>query len=326
MSRINKLVDVIYMAKDFIGVISGNDYFHQPDLLGNYFIDGKSYYIDFSGKVNWKGDMIEEVPVLFIPSLNRYVAHPGMVLQYGLGSIDMYFLSGKKEFKDNIQKVTNWLLKHCNEDGSYDNYVKELKNDSTIKYYSNNSAMTQGEVLSFVTRIIKFNLVEQDDEILYKLLDIVYKNLISPISKGGGTLYNNDKVILCEYCREDDYIVLNGWVFAIFGILDYSIMTGDEKIKMFLIKTTTTLSEYLNTFIVTNDNWSYYDNKKRLCSPMYQLTHINQLDALTKLFTQEEEFKIALKKIKSGFNNYNKIKYTLNKIIDKLTDTQLYTR
>jgi len=77
------------MAKDFYRIISGTDYFHRPDLIGRYFIDSKSYFTDFTEKANWLGDMSENIPLLSIPSLSKKYSHPGMILQYGLGNIEV---------------------------------------------------------------------------------------------------------------------------------------------------------------------------------------------------------------------------------------------
>ena len=323
MRILRRLSDIAHMARDFYGVISGTDYFHLPDLLGRYFIDGKSYYIDFRGKVNWTGAMDENVPLLFIPALNKNFFHPGMILQYGLGSIDMYFSTGSQIFLENVHHVGAWLFTHSDELGSYNNLLDQLNNNPQIQYYSNNSAMTQGEAISFLTRALRHGMLPNNPDEIRNIIRRIYKNMKLPIEQGGATIYKDGKVYLCEYCRKDEYIVLNGWIFALFGLSDYCIDFDDTEGKNFLRETIDTLADCINSFIVPKDNWSYYDNRKRLCYPPYQITHINQLDALSRL-TGKKEFQSAHAKLVIGNSHYNQVKYTSKKVLEKLFDTQHY--
>jgi len=324
MKIYHKISDIYHMAKDFYRIISGTDYFHRPDLIGRYFIDSKSYFTDFTEKANWLGDMSENIPLLSIPSLSKKYSHPGMILQYGLGNMEMYFLTGDMNYKENVRAVAKWLYTHIERDGSFNNLMQELNSDKNVKYFSNNSAMTQGIALSFLIRTLKYGLLEQSQYDFRYLIERIYQNLKHPIEHGGGTFYINDEVYLCEYCRQDEYIVLNGWIFAIFGLYDYCMEFEDFDAKEYLRNTINTLASCINSFIVPDSNWSYYDNKKRICSPPYHLTSINQVDILSRL-TGHKVFCDAHDKLLKGNSWCNQVKYTLKKIHEKLNDTQRYT-
>ena len=316
-----KLIDIFYMARDFFRIVGGTDYFHQPDKLGNFFKDGCSYYIDFRGQVDWTGEYIDNVPVLYIPSLGKNVFFPSMIFIYGLGSIDMYFATKDPSYLINITNVYEWIIKNIKKDYSFDNLFQEL--DRGFEYYSNNSAMTQGEALSFLIRVVKYNLVRGISDEATKLIKNIFENMILPLEKGGTIIQRGDEIYFCEYCRRDEYIVLNGWIFAIFGLYDYQQYFKDPISKRYLDKTLKTLEKNIKNFILKN-NWSYYDNKGRISSPIYQELHIHLMDALYRL-TNAEVFKGIKEKLEKGNTRFNRIKYTLIKIKDKLKDKCRYS-
>ena len=319
MQIIHKLKDILFMARDFIKIMSGKSYFHQPDHLGKFFQDKRSYYIDFRGKVNWQGDFNENVPVLYFPSIDRTVFFPSTIIQYGLGSIDKYFETNDTTYLINVNSVYDWIKKNINQEFYLDNKLIELY-ESNI-YYSNNSAMTQGTALSFLIRVLKFNLIVGDYNEVRMLIKNIYKNMLMPTNMNGTALYMHNDIYLCEYCRPDNYLVMNGSVFAIFGLYDYNFMFEEK--ESYLEKILNTFEKNAPNYIMA-DNWSYYDNKMRLSSPIYQYTHINLLEALYRL-THRETFNLMAIKLKAGYTLKNRVKYTIFKIIDKLKDNLPYS-
>lgn len=318
----HKLVDVAYMARDFTSVVRGTGYFHQPDLLGRFFIDGKSYYIDFRGKTNWTGEFQESVPVLFVPLLGRHVFFPGMILQYGLGCVDRYFETDDPFWTDGIKAVVEWLFTHCSSDGSFDNLSRELNSGQTTRYHSNNSAMTQGLAISFLARVLRHDLVRKAD--LEAMIRLLHKNMMLPMEQGGAALYQGSDLFLCEYCRTDNQVVLNGWIFATFGLFDFASVCPDVEVQEQLSTTLGTLSRCIDQFIMPKDNWSRYDNLGRISSPIYQTTHINQTDALYRL-TGDRRFQVACSRLIRGNSYPNFAKYTFKKVVDKVRDSHRYS-
>ena len=111
---LSKIKDTPFMASDFIKIMLGKSYLHLPDHLGNYFEDKKSYYIDFRAKVNWPGLFNENVPVIYLPSLEKTVFFPSTIIQYGLGSIDKYFETKDVKYLLNINNVYKWIKNNIN--------------------------------------------------------------------------------------------------------------------------------------------------------------------------------------------------------------------
>lgn len=319
-----KIRDIPHMVRDFVGIVRGTNYFHFPDLVGRYFVDDSSYYVDFRPKVAWTGVCREEVPVLHVPSLGRDVFFPGMIVQYGLGSLDLHLETGDAADLHRVRSVAAWLLGHCENGGWYDNLFRELNLDPRVEFYSNNSAMTQGQVISFLVRAVRHDLLGSREREVVDLVHRLYHNLALPLAKGGGSLYRHGRVYLCECCRTDDYVVLNGWIYAFLGLYDYCNWSEDHDAERYLMASLDTLEDEVAHFIVPADDWSYYDNKGRLSSPTYHVTHMSQTDVLFRL-TGRQAFRDAHDRLTQGYTVRNRVKYTSRKIVEKLRDTHRYS-
>lgn len=316
-----RISDILHMGKDFVKIVLGRDYFHQAEQLGDYFKNGRSYYIDFKGKVGWNGKLVDDVPVLYLPSLGKDIFFPSMILQYGIGSIDMYFSTNDSSYLKKVGHVYKWLMNNFEVDYSYNNAFQEL--DPTVQYHSNNSAMTQAEALSFFARILRHRLLEIDKDKCEDIMKNILENIILPLEKGGGSMYQGDDLFLCEYCRKDGYVVLNGWVFAIYGVLDYHDLFKDHASFRLFWSSIDTLERHIHSYL-KNDGWSYYDNRKRLCSPIYQELHIHQVNSLY-LLTKRSSFQCILAQLQRGYTWPNILKYGLIKIVDKIKDSYCYS-
>lgn len=315
-----KFVDILYLMRDVIRITSGRDYFHLTEKLGNYFNDGCSYYSDFTGKVNWKGTYIDNVPALYIPSIDKNILFPSMILQYGLGCIDMYFITRDRSFLSKVSNVYVWIIHNIEIDGYLSNRFKEL--DSHSNYYSDNSAMTEGLALSFLVRVVQHGLIQLDFVDATEMMRKIFQNMVLPLEKGGTAIYKGGDTYFCEYCRTDEYVVLNGWIFAIFGLHDYQRYFKDGASEGYLNGTLDTLEKVIINYIL-KDKWSYYDNKGRISSVTYQTLHIHLMDALYRL-TNRIVFRNMYRDLKKGNNYINVFKYTFLKVIDKLKDEWKY--
>jgi hypothetical protein len=316
-----RIKELLFMARDFWSVSTGRDYFHQPQPLGPYFRDSRCYYNDLTGKAFWPGTYLDGVPALYIPAWGGYTTLPVMVLQYGLGCVDRFFLEGDRSYLNSVSRVVGWLLQSLLPNGSLDSRMNERL--SCYQFHSSNSCMVQGEALSFSLRVIRNKLVDEPaiSELAARVHDI-FSSMATPLEKGGTALWEEDKVYLCEYCRLDNYVVLNGWIFAIFGLIDYFDYCKDPQVKGLLDVTLGTLRGALTAYQL-RDGWSYYDNKRRISSPFYHELHVSLLDALYRL-TNDEEFQTTLKSFRAASTFPNKAWYTVVKIRDRISDKNVY--
>jgi hypothetical protein len=246
---------------------------------------------------------------------------PVMTFLYGLGSMDRYFLEGGAGYLDNVRRTAQWMLANLLPEGYFDNRWQVLQ--PTCDFYSNNGAMTQGLALSFAVRAIQHDLL--DPPTAARMQDLVHKvaaNTLLPLERQGTAVYEDRNVFFLEFCRKDHNVVLNGWIFAVFGLLDYRDYSRDEHVRDVLQATLTTMKAALPSYRLPN-GWSYYDNRQRLSSPFYQGLHVSLLEAL-HLLTGDPLFQEYAAAFRRANHRWNQARYTLTKIKDKVFDRELH--
>ncbi|MFF2447139.1 D-glucuronyl C5-epimerase family protein [Neobacillus sp. NPDC058068] len=297
----------IFKLKKWLNMLNGKSILHVNQGIGKIYSKSgiKGYYNDLTEKVT-KGDNLNEVklPILELEDGSK-VLFPIAIFQYGLGSYDLYLLENKQLYLNKFKLCVDWAINNQQKDGSWSNFFFVHSN---APY----SAMAQGEGVSLLLRAYKeFN----DEKYLFgakKAIDF----LLTPLDLGGTTKYFNGEVFLQEYTNEPT--VLNGWIFAIFGLFDYFKVSEDKRIKELLDKTLESLEAHLSEF--DNGYWSMYDLGGRITSPFYHKLHIAQLEVLYDIF-RNELFKEYSERWHKYQNNWFKRKHAfIVKVCQKLTE------
>ena len=143
------------------------------------------------------------------------------------------------------------------------------------------SAMAQGEIASLLIRIH----LETGEERYAEAATRALKTMLLP-SGAGGTLAEIDgHPVLEEYPTAIPSAVLNGWIFAIWGLYDLAVGLGDAEARRLFEATVNGLAALIDRY--DNGYWSCYDlyphRLPNLASPSYHLLHIRQLSALQQL-------------------------------------------
>lgn len=281
----------------FPGVATYWDTITPCQIKGNLSSPGK-YYLDFSSKYFYPGNFTKEGVPLFKLNEDIEILNPTVICQYALGIFD---LNNDKEFTETgrykkflIQ--ADWLvangqpLRHGL--GWYLNYdIPEYDLKSPWI-----SALTQGEAISVLCRAY---LLKKEQ----KYLDCAEQALIPygyNISEGGLRNYFNNIPIYEEYPSEKVNIVLNGFIFALFGFYDLYLTNSNKSAKKLFDTGLESLEKIIHYFDVKY--WSqynlYYFPKDYLASYKYHILHIEQLKALYFL-TKKDFLKDAYKKWQS---------------------------
>ena len=311
--------ELAYLCLDFVRYLSGRDYFRQRQKLGKYFVDPRCYYNDLRGKAAWRGDYVNGVPALYFPSLGKSSVSPCTVLLFAIGSLDRYFLSGDEGDRVAVIHAFRWLVEHIRS-GAY--WEEVVIGERASDFYSLNSGMNQGLALSLLSRLWREQAFLAEREVAGEMMAAVADNMVKPIEQGGTLAFDGDDVYVCEYCRPDRTIALNGWIFGVFGLLDFVQLTGDREKGAILDATVATMARLIGTFHLDN-GWPYYDNRGRICSPNYAELHIHLMDAMYRLFGHSA-FLESKSRCESAYTRQNRIYFTLSKIAQKLRDTSTY--
>lgn len=261
----------ILLLKHWAKMLLGRSYYHLPQHLGKAFQPNElsGYFNDMAAKTKWKGLLgAEGVPMVQLIDGSTFY-FPTTIIQKALGHYDRYLLSREGGDLDEFIKICNWLVIKQDEKGGWD--VQKIMNlEEPFRY----SAMPQGEAISALLRAWKITQKEYYIESAQK----AYKLMIKRVDEGGTAYYKDNETYLEEYPATEKNTVLNGWIFALFGIYDMFLATNDISVQAVFNQSFSTLKKYLGVFDA--GFWSYYDEQKTLASPFYHNLHISQLEAL----------------------------------------------
>ena len=259
-------------------MLLGRSYWHVPQGLGALFIPGKlwGYYNDLTAKVQWGGPL-DQTDLPLNEVRGKKIHFPTTLFQKALGHWDLWLASSQKDegHKGAFLQIARWAVGAQDAQGGW--ALWPLLGSS---YASPYSAMTQGEGISVLVRAY---MLTQDPvylEAARRALGPMQKPL-----KDGGTCRVVPEGFLLEEVPADDYkAILNGWVFALFGLYDYLLVEDSSEVRQMLKKSLGALVAYLPSY--SAGYWSYYDLSGHLASPFYHRLHIAQLEALSLAFPE----------------------------------------
>lgn len=229
---------------------------------------------------------------------SQWKHNPITVCQYGLHFFNKFIDEGQESDKNIFLAQADWLVRNA-KPGPNDSLVWPYLFD--LPFYGISapwiSGMAQGEALSVLLRA---HSLTDDEKYLRDAIKVW--NIFEVAVEDGGVMakFPNGFPVIEEYPRFGNVIaVLNGFIFAIFGVYDFSSYTQkkeSEKLFVNLIESLTANLEHYDA-----GYWSFYDLKspKRLTSKAYHRLHLEQLKKLHEI-TGENIFGQSA----SQFQNY----------------------
>lgn len=293
-----------YNLKKWVKMIFGKSELHvKQDVGKNYSLTSiKGYYNDLTLKVLNTKIQENELP-RFEYQTNKYVDFSIQIIQYGLGAYDLYLQTNDKKFLNRFYKAVDWVANNINENGSIDTF--SFLND---KYPY--SSMAQGEAISLLLRAY----VNSNNTKYLVLAKKTLKFMLTDIKDGGTAIFENEKIYLKEYC--DKPIVLNGFIFSLFGFYDYIIIDDSKELKILFQKCIDGLIDILPQCDLKY--WSKYDTDKKVASPFYHKLHISLLSVVYEISNNEVVNNYKNKFIKYQKNPFNRFKAFIKKIFQKV--------
>jgi len=259
----------IYKIKKWYKMMTGQSISHVNQGVGTCYskTEVRGYYNDLTEKVT------KDAPEILVP---KYHVDTGEeiyfsigIFQYGLAAYDLFLKTKNESYKAKLLACADWAVDNQQEDGSWVTFAYE---NPEHPY----SSMAQGEGIFMLIRAY----IETNQE---KYLGAIKKAkvfMLKPINEGGATNYSGEDVYLYE-CTHDP-LILNGWIFSLWGLYDYCKYFADAEVQKVLDATLCTLVKKLPEFDI--GYWSKYEDGKRICSPFYHKLHIAQLRVMYDLF------------------------------------------
>ncbi len=255
--------------KKWIRMFKGTSLLHVNQNEGQCysFEEIKGYYNNLTEKVSKDKEHYYDIDYYhYYQKDNSNKLFPVAIFQYGLGCYDLMLLGQDSDLmKAKFLKQVEWAVNNIEDSGLWNNF-------GDVYPHAPYGAMAQGEGASL---LIRAYVLTTDNKYLMLAKKAIDAMLID-VNDGGTTLYDDEDVILLEYTHKP--AVFNGWIFAIFGLMDYVIISKDDKYCAYLNKTIRSLERKLPQ--IYNGYWSKYDLGKTIASPFYHNLHIAQLKVL----------------------------------------------
>ncbi len=263
----------IYKIKKWYKMLTGKSISHVNQGAGTCYSRDcvAGYYNDLTEKIT-KDDPSILVPKYYVDSGEEIFFSIG-IFQYGLGAYDLYLQTGQQQYLDKLIACADWAVANQEPNGAWDTFSYQ---NPEHPY----SSMAQGEGISLLLRA----LIATKDEKYFKAATLAKEYMLIPLEDGGTTGYDGEDVVLYE--DTEDPVILNGWIFSLWGIYDYWKYTKDAATGDILDRTVRTLVRQLDDFDIKY--WSKYDAGNRICSPFYHELHIAQLRVMHDLFGNRE--------------------------------------
>jgi heparosan-N-sulfate-glucuronate 5-epimerase len=309
-----------YFQRVFAAYLTGRQsqltFWHGEPKVNENFETGAlgQYYMPFIAKANYAGHYDQKgIPMLDYHGTVGLQYNPIAIAQYGLGNYNLYRRTGDLSRKQKFLRIADWLVENLEETPQgthvwYHHFDWEYRDKLKAPWHS---ALAQGQGISLLVRAHKETGENQYLEIANQALDTFRKDV-----RNGGVTYTDGRG--CEWFEEaivePPTHILNGFIWASWGVYDYFLHTQSEDSYGLWKQAIRTLKENISLFDV--GFWSLYEQSgtrmKMLASPFYHRLHIVQLKVMHKL-TGEDVFRVYAERwqayLEDGFKRYLAMTY-----------------
>jgi heparosan-N-sulfate-glucuronate 5-epimerase len=250
----------------------------RPNQLGEY-------YMPFTGKADYSGPFdSSEIPMLNYRGAIGLQYNPIAIAQYGLGNYNLYCRTGDPDKRRRFLRMADWLAgslerNHANLCLWMHHFDWEYRQTLKRPWYS---ALAQGQGISLLVRAH-----QETGELHY--LEAAHRAFASfkVGTSDGGVMYVDQlgQTWFEEYVVWPPTHILNGFIWASWGVYDYALATKDSAARDLFDRAACTLSSMLSSF--DTGYWSLYEHSgtwlPMLASDFYHQLHIVQLRVMFRL-------------------------------------------
>jgi hypothetical protein len=211
--------------------------------------------------------------------------HPVVMAQRALKLLDGYRQTGDDRYLTGAKVVAARILK----ESSTANGARYLPYKFTFALHNIKtqvmkptwwSGMAQGQALSVFSRLYAIEGRQADLDVARTL----FLAMVPHGTTGAWVSHVDIKGFLWiqEFPRTDPDYTLNGFIFALFGLYDYYLESGDPAVRQLLFGGMTTVRHYLSQFR-NPGGISFYCLSHHVTSQGYHNIHVAQLKMLAKM-------------------------------------------
>jgi heparosan-N-sulfate-glucuronate 5-epimerase len=262
-------------------------FWHEVPESNPHAAAGKlgEYYMLFREKANYAGHYdASGIPMLDYHGSIGLQYNPIAIAQWGLANYNLYCQTSEATRWQKTLRAADWLTANL-EQNSHGLWVWNHHFDwdyrETLKapWYS---GLAQGQGVSMLLRAHAHG----GDGKYQRAADQAFVALTKPIAEGGVLFEDQAKNLwIEEYLVDPPTHILNGFMWALWGVFDYWLARGDVAAKRVFDRGVETLLHNLAQF--DTGYWSLYEQSgtrlRMLASPFYHQLHSVQLRVMSKL-------------------------------------------
>ena len=249
------------------------------------------YYMLFTEKADYQGTYdASGIPQLDYHGQIGLQYNPIAIAQYGLGNYNLWQRTGDPGHKEKFFRVADWLCSNLQQNSpgvAVWNHLFDWEYRETLKapWYS---ALAQGQGISVLVRAHK----ESNDSKYFEAARRAFVSFQTPIVDGGVAFTDEaGDLWLEEYIVAPPTHILNGFIWALWGVYDYALATKENAARELFKCGVDTLLNNLPRYDL--GFWSLYEQSgtslPMVASTFYHRLHIVQLRVMYRL-TNEREF------------------------------------
>jgi len=298
------------------GANSQLTFWHETPTIN----EDMGYYMTFYDKTLYPGPFDDKgIPILDYKGVIGRQYNPIAIAQYGLGFYNRYVKENKEEYLSKFLAQCDWLVDNL-EKNKYGLYVWMHHFDWEYQGILKSpwqSSLAQG---SGISALIRAFVLTKNDKYL-KSVKLAFVSFRKSVEEGGISFTDKEENLWFEeYIIKPYSHVLNGFIWSLWGVYDYCLITKDKIAKELFDSAVKTLEKNLYRYDI--GFWSLYalspTKLKLIASPFYHSLHIVQLDILHKM-TENKTFLLFNEKWASYKKSWIKRNYALiYKIIFKI--------
>lgn len=241
------------------------------------------YYIDLRAKKSYRGPYdAAGIPMLDYFGVIGKQYNPCAVAQWGLGAFQCW-KRGDPDSEIIFFRAADWLLVNLAVDAKNRGFWwYEFDFDAYGLKKPWASALAQAQGLSVLLRAY----LESGRETYLRAADRACQAMLSPVEEGGLLLQDENNVFLEEVVADRPTAILDGLIFAVFGLRDYCLVnSGDAIACSVLDECLLTIERLLPSYDL--GYWSradlYADSPPMPASFFYHGLHVAQLQVLASI-------------------------------------------
>jgi heparosan-N-sulfate-glucuronate 5-epimerase len=243
------------------------------------------YYMLFTEKADYQGIYDSSgVPQLDYHGQIGVQYNPIAIAQYGLGNYNLWRRTGDHARKKRFFLIADWLCSHLemNPHGLHvwnHHFDWEYRDTLKAPWYS---ALAQGQGVSVLVRAHQ----ESGEAHYLEAARRAFASFQRPMNEGGVAFTDESGDLWFEeYIVSPPTHILNGFIWALWGVYDYALATGDTSAQNLFSRGVRTLIHNLDRYDL--GFWSLYEQSGTLlpmvASPFYHQLHIVQLRVMHRL-------------------------------------------